>query len=443
MHLIHHSLIKLAGNRQRREFDETSLQELVTSIQESSHGLLHAPVLRTEGETLVLVAGERRLRAMAQIYELGGTFTYNGMPVPPGQVPYTNLGELSQVDAWEAELEENIRRADLTWQEKAAATSSLELLRSAQAALTGAPAPTVAEIAKEVRGSSVGEAQESTRKEILVSRHLDDPDVKKAPTLREAFKVLKKKEEARKNVEMAAKVGQTFTSKSHTLLNQDSENYMKDAAAGSFDIILTDPPYGMGADDFGDSGQGTSAGAHFYKDDYKTWCEIMNWFCPESYRLAKEQAHLYAFCDLGRFEELTVRLGSAGWQVFRTPLIWHNPDGFRAPWPDKGPQRKYELVLFAVKGGRTTNTLQGDVLTYKRDTALGHPAQKPVPLLIDLLRRVARPGDSVLDPFAGSGSSLEACHELKLLCTAIEQDPAAYGIAANRLQSLTTEEALF
>jgi len=33
-----------------------------------------------------------------------------------------------------------------------------------------------------------------------------------------------------------------------------------------FDVILTDPPYGMGADEFGDSG-GLTEGAHAYKDD--------------------------------------------------------------------------------------------------------------------------------------------------------------------------------
>lgn len=443
MHFTHQSLITVSKNRQRREFAEAEIQELVASIQESCHGLLHAPVLRMEGTTLVLVAGERRLRAMAQIYELGGTFTYNGMPVPPDQIPYTNLGELSEVDAWEAELEENIRRADLTWQERAAATSQLELLRSAQASFTGSPAPTVADIAKEVRGSSIGEAQESTRKELIVSKYLDDPDVKKAPTLKEAFKVLKKKEEVRKNIEMAEKVGQSFTSKAHSLVNRESREYLQTLPAGGFDVILTDPPYGMGADSFGDSGQGVGAAAHFYKDDYDTWALLMDWFCPETFRLTKPQAQLYAFCDLDRFSEFRTRLTSAGWNVFRTPLVWHNPDGFRAPWPDKGPQRKYELVIFAVKGDRTTNVLQGDVLTYKKDPTLGHPAQKPVPLLVDLLKRVARPGDQVLDPFAGSGSTLEACHELKLTCTAVEQDPAAYGIAVKRLKSLSVEEGLF
>jgi DNA modification methylase len=50
----------------------------------------------------------------------------------------------------------------------------------------------------------------------------------------------------------------------------------------------------------------------------------------------------------------------------------------------------------------------------------------------------------VLDPFAGSGATIEACHELKLSCTAIEQDAGAFGIAVKRTQSLAAfDQALF
>jgi site-specific DNA-methyltransferase (adenine-specific) len=84
------------------------------------------------------------------------------------------------------------------------------------------------------------------------------------------------------------------------------------------------------------------------------------------------------------------------------------------------------------------------VLEYRRDENVGHPAQKPVPLLVDLLRRSARPGDRVLDPFMGSGSTVLAANELKLACTGIELDEAAYGIAARRLKEETdTTKELF
>jgi DNA modification methylase len=440
VNLIHVDKISIALNRQRREFDATLLQELITSIQDSKAGLLHAPVLRAEGEHFYIVAGERRLRAIKDIYDLGGTFNYSGQSIPHGMVPYTLLTDLTDLEAWEAELEENIRRTDLSWHERAQATSELMRLRGAQAIERGEPAPTTAAIAEEVRGSSIGGAQDDTRKELIVARHLHDPDVAAAPTLREAFKVLKKKEESKKSSELAAVIGKTFTAAKHTLLNVDCIEWLATCPDASFEIVLSDPPYGMGADEFGDSGVGSSAAAHFYKDDYESWVTLMSVLPAHLFRVATAQAHAYLFCDFDRFSELRLRMQSAGWKVHRTPIIWHNPDGFRAPWPKQGPQRKYELILYAVKGDREVNVVAPDVILCKKDPAVGHPAQKPVPLLVELLRRSARPGDRVLDAFGGSGSTVEAGHQLKLAVTMLESDPAAYGIAVKRVRELSEME---
>lgn len=431
---IHLSQIRIAPNRQRREFSPTELNELAESIR--VNGLLQAPVLRQEGQTFILVAGERRLRAMTDIYDLGGSFTYGGQPVEPKLVPFVNLGSLSPLAAWEAELEENLRRVDLTWQERALATTRLLELRQAQADNKNEPAPTVRQITEEVRPGESGMAFQTTRDELIVSKYLDDKEVAAAPSLKEAFKILKKREERTQHAALTASLGRSFSSSSHQLHCEDSLKWMVAAEPEQFGVILTDPPYGMNAHEFGDSGM-AAAGSHFYEDSYETWSRIMQVFCGESYRLATPSAHAYVFCDLDRFSELRERMQAAGWRTFRTPLIWHNPDGYRAPWPDKGPQRSYELVLFATKGERLVTQMKSDVLEYRRDPQAGHPAQKPIALLIDLLRRSARPGERVFDPFLGSGSTAIACHELKLPCTGIEQDEAAFGIAAARLEKLT------
>jgi len=108
----------------------------------------------------------------------------------------------------------------------------------------------------------------------------------------------------------------------------------------------------------------------------------------------------------------------------------------RAPWPDQGPQRKYELVLFAVKGTRPTNRLAGDVISCNSDPNLGHQAQKPVELIYDLLNRSAHPGDKVLDPFCGSGPIFEAAHRMQCYVTGLEIDPQFYTIAYERISKL-------
>ncbi|MDE2107417.1 MAG: site-specific DNA-methyltransferase, partial [Patescibacteria group bacterium] len=191
----------------------------------------------------------------------------------------------------------------------------------------------------------------------------------------------------------------------------------------------------MGADEFGDSG-GKAAGAHSYKDSLSNWRDLMNNLRDNLFRIAKPQAHLYMFCDIDQFTEAKWYMSEGGWQVFRTPIIWHKPNGMRAPWPENGPQRKYEIILFAVKGKKPVNKLYPDLVSYPSDENRGHAAQKPVALFLDLLKRSARAGDTVLDPFAGSGTIFPACHELRCRATGIEVDPASYGLAAKRLGEL-------
>ncbi len=439
MKLIHIDAIKVAPDRQRRTFDEGKLREFSEVI--STQGLLHPIILRIVGDDYYLVAGERRLRAITDLYALGGQFMHDGEVVRANFIPYTLLSDLDPLAAEEAELSENIHRVDLSWQERAAAHSRLAALRTAQAAVKGEQAPTVAAISLEVRGSSEGVHQENTRRELLVAKHLDNPAVAAAKTVDEAFKILRKAETQQQHRELGASVGRTFTADFHQVLNRDSLDWMIGADAEQFDCILTDPPYGMNADEFGDSG-GLAAGGHGYEDSAANFLQIMKVLAPESFRLAKPQAHLYLFCDIDWFHHLKQTFGDAGWQVFRTPLLWYKKSGMRAPWPEWGPQRKYETIMYAIKGKRPILKMLGDVLDYPPDANLGHAAQKPVALYADLLSRTCLPGQAVLDPFAGSGPILAAAHGMKVRATAIELDQASFGIAVSRLNQLKAQGEL-
>jgi len=437
MKLVHLDAIHILPERQRREFKADELHQLTDSIQ--AHGLFHPIILRIVGENYVLVSGERRLRAIKDIHALGGEFRHDGEVVRQDFVPYSLLSELSELAAEEAELEENIRRVNLTWQEHAAATEKLNSLRNRQAVTAGKPIPVrVAEIAKEVRGSSEGVHQEITRREIIVAKNLSNPEVKAAKTLDDAFKILKKQEEQKKLRDLGESVGRVFTADLHKVHHADSCDWLTRSPAEVYDVILTDPPYGMGADTFGDSG-GVAAGAHGYADDSATFNKIMDVFVPQSVRVTKAEAHLYVFCDIDRFFDLRLDFSAAGWWVFRTPLIWYKKAGMRAPWPEHGPQRKYECILYAVKGKRNVIKMGGDILEYAADANLGHAAQKPVALLRDLLARSVRPGDSVLDPFCGSGGTIAAAHELKCRATGVEIDQASYAIAVKRVEALKAQ----
>lgn len=435
LHTVNYHDILIPKNRQRREFKHEEIVKLASSI--SQNGLLQPMVIRKDKDkSLVLIAGERRLRAISYVWNFGEQVKCGEYNFPEGQVPCLFLGELDPVDAFEMELEENIRRVDLTWQERAEATSKLFQLRKMQAEKQGLPEPTPQDVAREILGNDVvGGPADNIRKEIIVAKHLDDEDVKKARSTDEAFKILKRKESLKRSEELAQQVGASFTSSVHRLEHGDCFEVMAEIPSDSFDVILTDPPYGIDADSFGDSG-GKTHGSHFYDDSWTTWNTLAKKLATESFRLAKPQAHIYIFCDIDNFVLFKSFMEEAGWRVFRTPLIWTNPTAFRAPWPEQGPQRKYQIILYAVKGNKPVTRLYSDVLTYQNDENLNHPAQKPVTVYTDLLRRSIAPGDSVLDPFGGSGTIIAACHEMKCKATYIEQDAAAFGIAVKRLKDL-------
>jgi len=435
-HLVDLAAIRILPNRQRRDLDDEATADLARSLRTS--GLLHPPVCRTDPENpagIVLVAGERRLRAISMAHKLGWQFNHGGSPVPAGQVPVTLIGELDAIAAEEAELEENVKRKDLTWQERAAAEARLHSLRSAQALSRGG-SQTVRATAEEVYGRGDGYYQDAVRTNLLVAKHLADPDVAKAPSAKDALKVLKRKEEVARNTARAAELGAKTASELHALLNMSCLNWIP---ADRYDVVLSDPPYGIDASDFGDSGRKIVAGpeAHRYDDSYKAWQVLMQKFVVLMDTATVPQAHAYLFCDFDRFHELKRYVELVGWRVHRTPLIWHKAgNGGRVPWPTSGPRRHYEIILFAVKGDKPVNFIGPDVISVPNDDNLGHGAQKPVALYLELLRRSARAGDKVLDPFCGTGPIFPAAHEVKCLATGIELDAANYAIAAKRLGDL-------
>lgn len=444
--------IVIKPERQRQEFDAQAMQELVESIE--ANGLMHPPVLRVEGNVWVLVAGERRIKAMTQIWELGGSFRCDNDEVEEGQVPFTNLGDLTALEAEEAELDENLKRKDLTWQEHAAAVARLHKLRIAQrqednlvAESVGEPvkiAHTVADTALEIMGRSDGAYQDTVRKEILVSRHLSNPAVAKAKSADEAFKILKKQEQSAKNIELAKTVGATFNADLHTLLNENCLAFMGRTTQGpdadKFDVILTDPPYGMNADSFGDAGGKLTGIEHRYDDSPEAWRDLMGLWTALSYDVCKPQAHAYVFCDIDMFHELKAMMQRAGWYVFRTPLINHKTNSGRVPLPDQGPRRQYEIILYAIKGKKQTTHIYPDVISTSADENFSHGAQKPVALYQNLLQRSVRPGDRVLDTFAGSGTIFEAANGFKCSATGVELSSEYYGMCLARLARIKALE---
>ena len=73
-------------------------------------------------------------------------------------------------------------------------------------------------------------------------------------------------------------------------------------------------------------------------------------------------------------------------------------------------------------------------LTPKSEKSFGnHPTQKPIAVMTELLMRHSNPGDVVLDPFMGSGSTGVACVNTNRDFIGIELDETYFEIAENRI----------
>lgn len=432
MHYAQITDIIIKPNRQRREFDPSYILELAESFEKTC--MLHAVIVREEEGKLVLVAGENRIKAATVVYELNGRFKYAGKYVPHGCIPYVAIGELSELEAEEAELEENLRRRDLTWQEKAAATERLDKLRRAQKGTCHTPI----ELALEIKGRADGPYLAEVKADLILAKHLDNPMVSKAKNADEALKFLKAEERKKTAIGRAEEFSKRMLTSKHKLLEGDClvvmEQLLKDGKR--FDVILTDPPYGMNAQSFGHSDNRLSTITHEYDDSPEHWRQLMSKWVELSYALAKDEAHAYVFCDIERYSELKLLMESAGWYVHRTPIIYYKTDGGRVPLPDIGPRRCWEMCLYAIKGKRRTTGVYPDVVSAVADSNLGHGAQKPIACFQNLLQRSVLPGDSVLDTFCGTGTIFPAAQTLKCIATGIELDKVSFGIAAKRLEEI-------
>ncbi len=434
-HCIPFSELTIALNRQRKEFDPEALTDLANSIL--TVGLLHPIVVRETETGFVLVAGERRLRAMETLWVMGEGVRHNGIAYNENEVPYVTLGELSPLEAEEAELDENLKRRDLTWQERAEALGRLHQLRIAQATQAG-ETHAIADTLREIETADYG----TDRQTLLLADHLDNPLVASAKSPKDAFKVLKRAEDRERSEKLAAQVGENFNSSAHQLHHGDCLEWLKSCPDNTFDVILTDPPYGINAQSFGDGGGKMVNSVHQYDDSPEAWLKLMTDFCPAIYRAAKPEAHAYIFCDFDHFHELKNLMETAGWYVFRTPLIIHKLGSGRVPRPEHGPRRQWELCLYAIKGDKCVTGIFSDVISCKLEENLTHGANKPVELFVDLLRRSVRPGDQVLDAFAGSGTIFPAAHTCKVYATGIEISAEYYGISVRRLNALDDEPAM-
>jgi DNA modification methylase len=97
-------------------------------------------------------------------------------------------------------------------------------------------------------------------------------------------------------------------------------------------------------------------------------------------------------------------------------------------------QYRHESAHLLAKGNpKAPEKPIPDVIEWRYTGNTLHPTQKPIAALMPLIESFSRPGDTVLDPFMGSGSTLLAAKTLGRDYIGIELDAKYHAIAARRL----------
>lgn len=460
--------IVVADDRQRTSYNQEKLLELAENIRDDR--LIHPPTISTL-ESKRLVCGGRRFKALKAIATKGLPIKFNGQELPVGYAPFLVAGTEDIVALEEIELNENKIRDNLSWQDEERAIARIKRLLQERKARDAGITDEAAIPHIEIPRAELEQAADIGRNVVAVHEriadYLDDPDVQKAKSKKDAIKVVEKKRQQEHLRQLAEK---TEVKKSdHKIYQGDCRELIKKLPTGIVNCVVTDPPYGIEMH----KDQSWDGTWHQY-DDSEAYCfNLIQSLIPEWDRVMTEKGHLYLFCDFAKFEKIRAifdsyrkdKDGKASFvfkpegmlahnmalnvyksidqtepvfDVMYFPMIWNKGNVASYPRPDHWPRKSYECVLYAIKGGHQQHKLDLAVIDVPQIQNQDHPAGKPMALYEHFLLRSTVPGDVVLDCFAGQGNLLRAAHKNKRKSINFELSDVYYPLLAKAYRE--TEE---
>jgi site-specific DNA-methyltransferase (adenine-specific) len=416
-HLLPLSSITV-GARFRK--DQGDIDGLVESIRRFT--LLHPLVLDRSNN---LLAGGRRYLALSKI----------GLE----KVPIHYLDELDEVSRREVELEENIARKNLTWQEQALLTSEIDSLKRELYGDHHGHRPVAEDNSPETSGWSDNKTAElrgvsraEVRQDLALAKAIKAlPSLANESSRTNALKKVDRLVEDLQREQERRKRSNEFSRFESFVKVGDATSLILDLPTHSVDCIITDPPYGVDVGHGG--GHRMEAG---FDDSPESALAILRSICPELRRVLKPSGHLYAFFNPCLWSQQIAIWQAAGFDCREVPNIWVKPGAATGTtdW-DHNFAPAWEPFLFASNRERRLAYKRKNVFTY--DVELGsarfHPTQKPLALLRELIQLSSDLGDLILDPFAGSGSTLVAASQLGRKYLGFELEPRFASIAVHRL----------
>lgn len=196
--------------------------------------------------------------------------------------------------------------------------------------------------------------------------------------------------------------------------------FLEGLPALSIDALMTDPPYASGGLHIGSKNRSTSekyqnsTSKRKYPDftgdhrDQRAHLRWMTLWLTECLRVMKDGAPICLFTDWRQLPLTTDALQVAGF-TWRGIAVWDKGEGVR---PVMGRFRNQaEYVVWGSKGdmpmARDVGVLRGVYKEVVKQKDKFHITGKPTDLMRDLIK-ICAPGGLILDPFAGSGSTLLA-----------------------------------
>ncbi|GHM77453.1 DNA modification methylase [Bifidobacterium longum] len=238
------------------------------------------------------------------------------------------------------------------------------------------------------------------------------------------------------------KRGEIWVLGEHRLMCGDStkpEDMRKLLGGGEADLWLTDPPYNVAIVGKtkkhltieNDSWANDDEFVEFLRKAFATALDVLKPGCAFYVWFAQIQA-----------ENFLAAADKAGMTIRQT-LIWAKST-FSLGRQDY--QWKHEPCLYGWKDGAShrwfSDRKQTTVLEFEKPARNAeHPTMKPVPLMAYEIRNSSRVGDTVLDSFGGSGSTLMACEQTGRKCVTMELDPHYCDVILKRWEDYTGQKA--
>ena len=229
------------------------------------------------------------------------------------------------------------------------------------------------------------------------------------------------------------------------LMQGDCLERMKEIAAGSVDMVLTDPPYGIS---YKSGRQGYDRRSYLKSREHikvreSYFQKIANddelpvaWL-PDAFRVLRDGGSIYAYAHWRKAGPLCDAMEAAGFKVKNMIVVAKSNHGMGDLKGAFAP--KHEFLIFASKGRHLLDFPDGrekDVwhLPIKfTGSRKHHPNEKPLSWLAKPIEHSAPDGAVVLDPFMGSGTTGVACVNTGRKFIGIELDPDYFAIAENRI----------